>query len=78
MLPRHTTTDNWHLTVQYNVISNGTTYTLTDRTFECTIPAGQYLPTYNANNLSYAVTDSKTLWLNNNNTTKVIKGVSIV
>ena len=78
MLPRHTNTDNWNLTVQYKVISNGTTYTLTDRTFKCTIPAGQYLPTYNANNLSYAVTDSKTLGLNNNNTTKVIKGVSSV
>lgn len=78
MLPRHTTTDNWNLTVQYKVISNGTTYTLTDRTFKCTIPAGQYLPTYNVNNLSYAVTDSKTLGLNNNNTTKVIKGVSSV
>ena len=78
MLPRHTTTDNWNLTVQYKVISNGTTYTLTDRTFKCTIPAGQYLPTYNVNNLSYAVTDSKTLELNNNNATKVIKGVSSV
>ena len=78
MLPRHTTTDNWNLTVQYKVISNGTTYTLTDRTFKCTIPAGQYLPIYNVNNLSYAVTDSKTLGLNNNNTTKVIKGVSSV
>lgn len=78
MLPRHTTTDNWNLTVQYKVISNGTTYTLTDRTFKCTIPEGQYLPTYNTNNLSYAVTDSKTLGLNNNNTNKVIKGVSSV
>ena len=78
MLPRHTTTDNWNLTVQYKVISNGTTYTLTDRTFKCTIPEGQYLPTYNTNNLSYAVTDSKTLELNNNNPTKVIKGVSSV
>ena len=78
MLPRHTTIDNWNLTVQYKVISNGTTYTLTDQTFKCTIPAGQYLPTYNTNNLSYAVTDSKTLGLNNNNTTKVIKGVSSV
>lgn len=78
MLPRHTTTDNWDLTVQYKVISNGTTYTLTDKTFKCTIPAGQYLPTYNENNLSYAVTDSKTLGLNNNNKTKVIKGVSSV
>ena len=78
MLPRHTTTDNWNLTVQYKIISNGTTYTLTDRTFKCTIPEGQYLPAYNANNLSYAVTDSKTLGLNNNNTTKVIKGISSV
>ena len=78
MLPRHTTTDNWNLTVQYKIISNGTTYTLTDRTFKCTIPEGQYLPTYNVNNLSYAVTDSKTLGLNNNNTTKVIKGISSV
>lgn len=78
MLPRHTTTDNWNLTVQYKIISNGTTYTLTDRTFKCTIPAGQYLPTYNVNNLSYTVTDSKTLGLNNNNKTKVIKGVSSV
>ena len=78
MLPRHTTTDNWNLTVQYKVISNGTTYTLADQTFKCTIPAGQYLPVYNVNNLSYAVTDSKTLGLNNNNTTKVIKGISSV
>ena len=78
MLPRHTTTDNWNLTVQYKIISNGTTYTLTDRTFKCTIPEGQYLPTYNVNNLSYAVTDSKTLGLNNNNATKVIKGISSV
>ena len=78
MLPRHTTTDNWNLTVQYKVISNGTTYTLTDQTFKCTIPEGQYLPVYNVNNLSYAVTDSKTLELNNNNATKVIKGISSV
>lgn len=78
MLPRHTTTNNWNLKVQYKVISNGTTYTLTDQTFKCTIPAGQYLPVYNVNNLSYAVTDSKTLELNNNNATKVIKGISSV
>ena len=78
MLPRHTTTDNWNLTAEYKVISNGTTYTLTDQTFKCTIPAGQYLPVYNVNNLSYVVTDSKTLELNNNNATKVIKGISSV
>ena len=78
MLPRHTTTDNWNLTVYYDVISNGIIYTLAAQTFKCTIPADQYLPTYNANNLSYAVTDSKTLELNNNNPTKVIKGVSSV
>lgn len=78
MLPRHTTTDNWNLTAEYKVISNGTTYTLASQDFKCTIPAGQYLPVYNVNNLSYVVTDSKTLELNNNNATKVIKGISSV
>ena len=78
MLPRHTTTDNWNLTAEYKVISNGTTYTLANQDFKCTIPAGQYLPVYNVNNLSYVVTDSKTLELNNNNATKVIKGISSV
>lgn len=78
MLPRHTTTDNWNLTAEYKVISNGTTYTLASQDFKCTIPEGQYLPVYNVNNLSYAVTDSKTLELNNNNATKVIKGISSV
>lgn len=78
MLPRHTTTDNWNLTAEYKVISNGTTYTLASQDFKCTIPVGQYLPVYNVNNLSYAVTDSKTLELNNNNATKVIKGISSV
>ena len=78
MLPRHTTTDNWNLTAEYKVISNGTTYTLASQDFKCTIPVGQYLPVYNVNNLSYVVTDSKTLELNNNNATKVIKGISSV
>lgn len=78
MLPRHTDTDNWNLTILYKVKSNGTSYDLTNRTCKCTIPAGQYLPSYSSSNISYAVTDSLTLSLNNNNTTKVIKGISNV
>ena len=78
MLPRHTNTDNWNLTIKYKCISNNITYDLTDRTCKVTIPTGQYSPIYNTNNLSYAVTDNTTLNLNNNATNKVIKGISNV
>lgn len=78
MLPRHSSDNEWNLTAKFYVVANGNTYQLTDRTFKCKIPGGDYLPTYNVNNISYAVTDAKTLSLNNNNTKKVIKGVSDV
>lgn len=75
MLPRHSSDNSWNLTAKFYVVSNGTTYELTQRSFTCTIPSGQYTPSFNTNNISYAVTDS----LSNNITgsnQKVIKGIS--
>lgn len=78
MLPRHGSDNEWNLTAQFYVVSNGTTYQLATKTFKCKLPSNLYLPTYNTNNISYDVTDAKTLNLTNNNTKKVIKGVSNV
>lgn len=75
MLNRHDSDNDWNLSVRFWVVSNGTTYELTQRSFKCTIPSGQYTPLFNANNISYVVTDS----LSNNITgsnQKVIKGIS--
>src|SRR5574344_998087 len=75
MLNRHPNDNSWSLNVRFWVVSNGTTYELTQRNFTCTIPSDQYAPLFNADNISYAVTDS----LSNNITgsnQKVIKGIS--
>ena len=75
MLNRHSNDNSWSLSVRFWIVSNGTTYELTKRSFTCTIPSGQYLPSFNTNNISYVVTDS----LSNNITgsnQKVIKGIS--
>ena len=75
MLNRHSNDNSWSLSVRFWVVSNGTTYELTKRSFTCTIPSGQYAPSFNTNNISYIVTDS----LSNNITgsnQKVIKGIS--
>lgn len=75
MLNRHPNDNSWSLRVRFWVVSNGTTYELTQRNFTCTIPSSQYTPLFNANNISYVVTDS----LSNNITgsnQKVIKGIS--
>lgn len=75
MLNRHPNDNSWSLNVRFWVVSNGTTYELTQRNFTCTIPSGQYTPLFNTNNISYIVTDS----LSNNITgsnQKVIKGIS--
>ena len=75
MLNRHSNDNSWSLSVRFWVVSNGTTYELTKRSFTCTIPSGQYTPSFNTNNISYVVTDS----LSNNITgsnQKVIKGIS--
>src|SRR5574344_782300 len=75
MLNRHPNDNSWSLNVRFWVVSNGTTYELTQRNFTCTIPSDQYAPLFNADNISYALTDS----LSNNitgSTQKVIKGIS--
>ena len=75
MLNRHPNDNSWSLSVRFWIVSNGTTYELTQRSFTCTIPSGQYTPSFNTNNISYVVTDS----LSNNITgsnQKVIKGIS--
>lgn len=75
MLNRHSNDNSWSLSIRFWVVSNGTTYELTKRSFTCTIPSGQYAPSFNTNNISYVVTDS----LSNNITgsnQKVIKGIS--
>ena len=75
MLNRHSSDNSWSLSVRFWIVSNGTTYELTKRNFTCTIPSGQYAPSFNTNNISYIVTDS----LSNNITgsnQKVIKGIS--
>ena len=75
MLARHPNDNSWNITFKYYCVSNGVTYTLTQRTCTCTIPSGQYTPTFNENNLSYEVTDQQSLDLTGSNK-KVIKGIS--
>lgn len=75
MLARHPNENEWNITFKYYCVSNGVTYTLTQRTCKCVIPQGQYTPTFNDNNVSYEVTDQQTLDLTGSNK-KVIKGIS--
>ena len=75
MLARHPNENEWNITFKYYCVSNGVTYTLTQRTCKCIIPQGQYAPTFNENNVSYEVTDQQTLDLTGSNK-KVIKGIS--
>ena len=75
MLARHSNDNYWNITFKYYCVSNGVTYTLTERSCICTIPEGQYTPTFNENNLSYEVADSQSLNLTGSNK-KVIKGIS--
>lgn len=75
MLARHPNENEWNITFKYYCVSNGVTYTLTQRTCKCVIPQGQYTPTFNENNVSYEVTDQQTLDLTGSNK-KVIKGIS--
>lgn len=75
MLARHPNENEWNITFKYYCVSNGVTYTLTQRTCKCVIPQGQYTPTFNENNVSYEVTDQQTLNLTGSNK-KVIKGIS--
>lgn len=75
MLSRHSSDNKWNIKVKYYCVSNGTQYTLTERTCKCVIPSSSYLPTFNVNNVSYVVTDSQTNNLTGSNK-KVIKGVS--
>lgn len=75
MLARHPNENEWNITFKYYCVSNGVTYTLTQRTCKCVIPQGQYTPTFNENNISYEVTDQQTLDLTGSNK-KVIKGIS--
>ena len=75
MLARHPNENEWNITFKYYCVSNGVTYTLTQRTCKCIIPQGQYTPTFNENNVSYEVTDQQTLDLTGSNK-KVIKGIS--
>ena len=75
MLSRHTNDNYWNLTIKFYCLSNGTTYEFGTKTVKYTIPQNMYIPSFNANNISYAVTDS----LSNNITgsnQKVIKGIS--
>ena len=75
MLPRHSSDNKWTLTAKFYVVSNGTTYELTQREFTCTIPSGQYTPVFNTNNISYTVTDDLSIDITGSNQ-KVIKGIS--
>lgn len=75
MLSRHSSDNEWNITVKYYCVSNGTQYTLTERTCKCAIPSNSYLPTFNESNISYVVTDSQTNDLTGSNK-KVIKGIS--
>ena len=75
MLNRHSNDNSWSLSVRFWIISNGTTYELTKRSFTCTIPSGQYVPSFNTNNISYVVTDSLSNDITGSNQ-KVIKGIS--
>lgn len=75
MLARHQNENEWNITFKYYCVSNGVTYTLTQKTCKCIIPQGQYAPTFNENNVSYEVTDQQTLNLTGSNK-KIIKGIS--
>ena len=75
MLSRHSSDNEWNITVKYYCVSNGTQYTLTERTCKCAIQSNSYLPTFNESNISYIVTDSQTNDLTGSNK-KVIKGIS--
>lgn len=75
MLNRHPNDNKWLLKVRFWVVSNGTTYELTQREFTCTIPSGQYTPVFNTNNISYTVTDDLSIDITGSNQ-KVIKGIS--
>ena len=75
MLARHPNENEWNITFKYYCVSNGVTYTLTQRECKCVIPQGQYAPTFNENNVSYEVTDQQTLNLTGSNK-KIIKGIS--
>lgn len=75
MLSRHTSDNEWNLTYKFKVVSNGTTYNLTDRIAKITIPAGSYTPTYNASSVSYKVTNAASNDITGSNQ-KVIKGIS--
>lgn len=77
MLSRHGSNNSWSLSVEYYVVSNGTTYQLTTRTCTCTLPSGTYLPTFTNSNLSYEVTNSTSNNITGSNQ-KVIKGISVV
>lgn len=77
MLARHPNDNDWDITFKYYCVSNGTTYTLTQRTCKCIIPSGQYTPTFTDSNISYEVTDQQSLNLTGSNK-KVIKGISDV
>lgn len=75
MLSRHPNDNYWNLTIKFYCLSNGTTYEFSTKTVKYTIPQNMYIPSFNANNISYVVTDS----LSNNITgsnQKVIKGIS--
>ena len=75
MLARHPNENEWNITFKYYCVSNGVTYTLTQRECKCVIPQGQYTPTFNENNISYEVIDQQTLNLTGSNK-KIIKGIS--
>ena len=77
MLARHPNDNNWTITVKYYCVSNGVTYTLTQRTCSCIIPSGSYTPTFTDSNISYEVTDNESLNITGSNK-KVIKGISDV
>lgn len=75
MLSRHPNDNYWNLTIKFYCLSNGTTYEFGTKTVKYIIPQNMYIPSFNANNISYVVTDS----LSNNITgsnQKVIKGIS--
>lgn len=77
MLSRHSSDNEWNLTYKFYCRSNGKDYTLTQRTAKCTIPKDSYLPSFNSNNISYEVTDQRTLDITGSSK-KVIKGISSV
>lgn len=77
MLKRHPNENSWPITFNYYCVSNSLGYQIESRTCQCSIPSGQYLPTFNENNISYVVTDEQSLNLTGSNK-KVIKGISDV